>query len=603
MTLENAPPEERMSGPTWSRPRTWQVALAVLTAFLTIGLSYPWGYTLINWMLVGKADGRMLAVFAGVLGLVMILASLLAAMPSITPYRGAIGRAAILLFTIANVVIVYLRVDARPPMPLVIAIYAIGNLWVVWLALFALWPLRISRKIVALAVLVGIEISFTRLFRVEGLTGDANVEIAWRRAPTVLDESKKLPTSESSNTVFEEVTWTETPQDFPQYLGPHRNGVLAGPPLARDWSASPPKLLWKQQVGAGWGAFAVVGDFAVTQEQRGELESVVCYETATGKERWIHADKENFDSSLGGPGPRATPTIHQGRVYTMGPKGLLNCLDGSTGKTIWSVRVLENPASDNIAHGVCGSPMILDNKVIVSPTSPDGLSLAAYSMEDGSPLWKKGKPGTRGSYGSPMLASLGGTPQVLLFNGHGVAGHDAQTGEVLWFSPLENNYNTNCSQPIVLAGNPDRVFASTGYGAGAKLFAVSKESDNKWGVEEIWSSKGLKCKFTSPVIIGDYAYGLDEGILACLDLKAGKQKWKRGRYGHGQVLLVGDLLLVLSEKGEMVLVEPKPEKLIELGKFAAIEGKTWNTIALAGNRLLVRNDHEAACYELPLATQ
>lgn len=582
------------------RPTLGQVGLASVTALLTIGMSYPWGYTLINGMLVGQPNGRMLAIFVAVLFIVMFLATILSLLPPLQPYRWRIGWISLLLFSAANGVMVYFRVVSEPPMFVVIVLYVLGNLWVVWLALFPIWPIRFSWRVALLLLLIGTQVTFTRLFRIEGLTGDANVDLAWRHSPGIEGASSALRPETARSSVFEPVTWLESPNDFPQFLGPDRTGVIRGPRLARHWTSSPPETLWRKPVGAGWGAFAVVGDFAVTQEQRGDAEAVVCYELKTGRECWIHSDPGNFDSSLGGPGPRATPTIRQGRIYSVGPTGLLNCLDGANGKQIWSARILENPATDNISHGVCGSPLVLDDKVIVSPCGPEGVSLAAYSLADGAPLWRKGQPGIRASYASPMAVEIGGTQQILLFNGHGVAGHDAGTGEVLWSVPWENNVNVNCSQPILLPGTPDRVFVSTGYGTGSKLFTVEKTSEGQWITRDVWRSRGLKCKFTSPVIVGDFAYGLDDGILACLDLKTGKQTWKRGRYGHGQILLVGDLLLVLTEKGEMVLVEPKPEKLDELGSFPALTGKTWNTIALSGNRLLVRNDHEAACFHLPV---
>jgi outer membrane protein assembly factor BamB len=199
-----------------------------------------------------------------------------------------------------------------------------------------------------------------------------------------------------------------------------------------------------------------------------------------------------------------------------------------------------------------------------------------------------------------MLAELAGVQQLLWYSGQGISGHDVENGRVLWSFPWTNSEQVICSQPIPQAGGKDQVFASNGYGKGSALVRVNQSANGSWSVEPIWQSRYMKTKFTSPILYQGYVYGLDDGILACLDLKNGKLRWKGGRYGHGQILLAGDLLLVLAENGIVVLVDPSPEALHQLGQFQALSGKTWSNPALAGKYLLVRNDHEAACYELPL---
>src|SRR5262249_17922522 len=148
--------------------------------------------------------------------------------------------------------------------------------------------------------------------------------------------------------------------------------------LARDWSKVPPRPLWRKEVGPGWSAFAVVGDYAITQEQRGAQEIVACYRVSDGEQIWTHEDAARFDSSMGGIGPRATPTIADGKVYTVGATGILNALDGETGELLWSVDILKDNDGHNIDHGVCGSPLVLGDRVVVSPTGAKNSSLAAY---------------------------------------------------------------------------------------------------------------------------------------------------------------------------------------------------------------------------------
>jgi outer membrane protein assembly factor BamB len=235
--------------------------------------------------------------------------------------------------------------------------------------------------------------------------------------------------------------------------------------------------------------------------------------------------------------------------------------------------------------------------VIVSPTGSGGPSLAAYDRESGKRVWTGGTDQT--SYSSPLLAELHGVPQVLLFTSAGVDSHDPGTGRVLWSFPW-NNGRVNCSEPVPNAGGPGRVFVSTEYDKGSGLFQVERSAAGQWSVREIWQTRKMQTKLTTAVVYQGHVYGLDKGILACLDLKSGRRLWKEGRYEHGQVLLAGDLLLVQAEVGEVVLVAPSPDGLRELGRLPALSSKTWNNLALARGRLLVRNDREAACYELPL---
>jgi outer membrane protein assembly factor BamB len=261
------------------------------------------------------------------------------------------------------------------------------------------------------------------------------------------------------------------------------------------------------------------------------------------------------------------------------------------------VDILADNGATNVMHGVCASPLVDGDRVIVCPTGSGGPSLAAYDRTTGKRLWATGTD--RASYASPLIAELDGVRQILLATSAGVTGHDAADGRVLWSFEWTNGEKINAAQPIAPAGRPNGVFLATGYGKGAALFTLTRSSDGSRATEPVWESSAMKAKFMTPVLYRGFVYGLDDGILACLDVKTGKRRWKDGRYGHGQILLAGDRLIVQTEKGDVVMVEPSPERLIEHGRIAALAGKTWNNPALAGRRLLVRNDREAACYELP----
>ena len=398
---------------------------------------------------------------------------------------------------------------------------------------------------------------------------------------------------------------------FPQFLGPNRDCKIPGPNLATDWDAAPPKKLWRQPIGAAWSGFAVAAQHAVTQEQRGENEAVVCYDLQSGAVLWIHTDSGQYKTAIAGEGPRATPTVHNGKVYTLGATGVLNCLELTTGKPVWQRHIAIDAGLDLDAPvdqsglssnrnkakewGYASSPLIVDDKVVVSAGGENGKSLFAYDTAGGEPVWSGGN--SRAGYSSARLAKLHGETQILIFNQDGLAAHSPNNGSVTWRFDWSAPY-PHVSMPLSLPGN--KVLLSLGYGKGSKLLQVDFV-DGVFSATELWKSIRMKAKFTNLVFHDDHIFGLDDGMFACIDAERGRRKWKDGRYGHGQILLRGSHILVMAENGDVVLLETNPEKQVELTKFAALDGKTWNPPSLAGEYLLVRNHREAACYKLPLA--
>ena len=468
-------------------------------------------------------------------------------------------------------------------------------LLILWLLFLS--GLRLRIRLTSFALVVVTVTLLATLFRVRGITGDFVPLLTWRWAPNA-DETLEIKPQVNPDgwAIKPDLQPSTSPYYYPQFLGPQRNATLHGIKLARDWSTRPPKSVWRQPIGAGWSAFAVVEEFAVTQEQRGSKEMVVCYDLKTGQVKWTHSDNGRYESVIAGDGPRATPTINRGRVYTMGATGVLNCLALSTGKRIWTKNILQDNHSKNPEWGKSCSPLVIENLVIVSAGGTNGSSLVAYHTNTGEVVWCGGND--RSGYSSPLITTLAGVRQILILNRASVAAHNPSTGQILWQHPWPNE-QPNVAQPVPLPS--DRVFVSSGYGVGCKLFEIKYSKDGGLSPILVWETPRLKAKFTNVVYQDGYIYGLDDGILVCLDITNGQRRWKRGRYGHGQIILVDDLLLVQTEKGDIVLVEANPEAHKELSRFSALKGKTWNNHALAGPYLLVRNDQEAACYKLPLA--
>lgn len=472
------------------------------------------------------------------------------------------------------------------------------------LMLLAFWAIFFTglpgrTRAVLLTTGIGLIVAFFSVVRIEGVSGDMRPAFAWRWRPSA-DHNLVAGISAEGKPVDSTVDLTQTTDhDFPQFLGPNRDGKLDGPRLASNWQTQQPKKMWRQPIGAGWSAFAVVGPYAITQEQRGDRELVTCYELLTGKLLWAHADPGRFSEVIAGDGPRSTPTIADARVYTLGASGRLNCLDGATGEKIWTHDILAENNAPNVEWGKSCSPAIVDELVVVSAGGPDGRSLVAYHKTTGDEMWHGGDDPS--SYSSPVVATLAGVRQILIVNHHALAAHDPANGRVLWRYPWEGS-QPKVAQPIPVGDG--QVLIASGYGIGSMLLDVEKQDDGELTVRQAWKTHNLKLKpkFTNPVLQDGFVYGLDDGrSLVCLELADGKRRWQGGHYGHGQLLLVGDLLLVQAESGEVALVEASPKRYRELCSFSAIEGKSWNSPALAGRYLLVRNSEEAACYELPLA--
>jgi outer membrane protein assembly factor BamB len=384
---------------------------------------------------------------------------------------------------------------------------------------------------------------------------------------------------------------------WPGFRGGARDSVIHGTKIEPDWSKSPPVQLWRRKIGPGWSSFAVGSDLVYTQEQRGGDETVSCYRLHTGEPVWRHKDGARFTESEGGPGPRGTPTVGNGRVYSLGATGILNALDAATGAALWSRNAVTDTGAKVPPWGIASSPLLVDDLLVVAASG----RLAAYEVATGKPRWFAQTGG--GGYSSPHLMTIGGVAQILLVSSSGATSVSPSDGKQLWQHPLESG--PRIVQPAVMADG-DVLMTAGGEGMGGegvRRVAVA-HGPSGWSARERWTSRDLKPNFNDLVVHKGYAYGFDGSILACVDLENGKRRWKGGRYGNGQLVLLADedLLLVLSEEGELALVKATPDQFTEVARFRAIEGKTWNHPVLAGDVLLVRNGEEMAAFRLTLAS-
>jgi len=426
------------------------------------------------------------------------------------------------------------------------------------------------------------------MLRVTGVSGDLLpiFEFRWKSSPAPL-----VPLTAATSTASTPGLASTLVSAFPQFLGPNRDGVIRGIRLAPDWSTNGPVEVWRHPVGAAWSGFAVVDGIAYTQEQAEGDELVTAYDLLSGKRLWEHRDAGRYSNTIAGEGPRSTPTVDGDRVYTLGATGTLNCLDRKSGSRIWGLSLTKIAACGVPEWGFTSAPLIAGGRVIVLAGGTS--AVWAFNAEDGNLAWSSVSHGA--NYGAVSLLDLAGQRQLVHFGSRSVVGLDPADGGERWKHPFGTGMPL-VAQPVVIGTN--RLVVSAGYGVGAELIEIGASN----AVRSVWTTKRLKAKFANPVRIGDMIVGLDDGILAAIELKDGNQLWKEGRHGHGQGLLVGDLLLLMAESGEILLLQPKPDGPHELARLRVFDAKTWNPIALAGDLLLVRNDREAACLRLPLAS-
>ncbi|MCC9609448.1 PQQ-binding-like beta-propeller repeat protein [Blastopirellula sp. JC732] len=450
------------------------------------------------------------------------------------------------------------------------------------------------------AALVAVMVTTTVLvlcLRMEGVRGTITADFAPRWSPTT-EETLLANQKETSQTQAapDAESLTAATSFWPGFRGPQRDGVVRGVTFATDWDKEPPKELWRRSVGPGWSSFCVIGQQIVTQEQRGEEELVTCYDASTGEPVWQYAIETRFEEPLAGPGPRATPTFHNGKLFTQGGSGYVSCINAADGAEVWQRDLVEDLNAKTPEWGFSGSPLVVGNLVIAfaGDQSKADKSVVAYDAETGDLKWTAGKG--KHSYCSPHLAKLGGVDQVIMISDWGVQGIAPADGKILWENEWDIEPGNRVVQPQIVA---DSVYVGTGLGMGTRKLDI-KHAAEAWSATEEWTSRNLKPYFNDFVQLDGHFYGFDDRIFTCIDVATGDRIWKGGRYGHGQTLLVEDakVLIVVSEDGELALVQATPEGHEEITKFRVFANKTWNHPVVADGKLFLRNGEEMACFEL-----
>ena len=444
------------------------------------------------------------------------------------------------------------------------------------------------RRVTMVATIL-LSTGFWVFLRTDGMDAEIHHDFAWRWAKTAEEKLitqargtiQKMPLDSAA--MASEAEW-------PGFRGRNRDGIIHGVRINTDWKKSPPVEMWRRPIGPGCSSFAVHGNLLFTQEQRGEYEMVNCYNLKTGEPVWMHSDSARFWDSHAGAGPRSTPTLSGGRIYTLGGTGILNVLNAANGTVIWSRNAASDAKVKVLPWGFTSSPLVVGNIVIVALSG----KLAAYDIAAGKPVWFG--PDGGNSYSSPQLLMIDGMQQVILMSQSGALSVEPASGKQLWKYawPVEDRI----LQPAFLS---EGELLLAGEYNSIRRIKISHAQGN-WSVKELWESAEMKLNFNDIVIHKGYAYGFDGPRLACTDIKDGKCKWRGNPY-RGWLLLLADQdeLLMLTEKGELALVEANPLHFKELARVPALKGKTWNHPVLVGDIMVVRNNREMAAYRLELA--
>ncbi len=494
-----------------------------------------------------------------------------------------------------------------------------------------------------------IAMSITLLLRAHGIKGDFTFELVsrWSSDAGLDSDNASVAAPTKAQTVGASIDSAVANAEWPSFRGADRMGHTKAPKLATDWNTNPPKLLWKKPIGAGWSSFVVAGPYAFTQEQRGPNEVVVCYEVATGNEVWIQQRAARFEEEMGGPGPRATPTLADGAVFTVSASGVLQRLKASTGEVVWQQDFKKLADREPPMWGYASSPLVTHSlKNLIIATSPETVvtlkasgelkvqgpnkvdiiqeeakapapaggvasqanviifaggagdkGVMAFDAATGKPRWSVACGPE--SYSSPQLSKVLGEEMVLMLTNDGLLLIDPASGKVrLNYEWKFQGYRA--LQPTFIGD--DVVLLPTPMSEGTRAIRLTKKGE-QLAAEELWTSKNMKTDFTELLTHKGYLYGIDGSMFSCVDLKTGNRVWKDGRYGKGEAVLLesSDQILITAEDGRVVLLQADPTGHKELAFIKALSGKTWNHPVVVGNKLLVRNGSEAACYALPVA--
>jgi outer membrane protein assembly factor BamB len=373
--------------------------------------------------------------------------------------------------------------------------------------------------------------------------------------------------------------------DWPQFRGSEQNGISTEKGMLHRWPTGGPEQLWKTELGSGYSGLTVVGDRLYTMFGRGGKTFIGCFDVASGKEIWtFNAGREWKDGQ--GNGPRSTPTVDGDVLYAVTAHGVLYALGAAEGAELWRHDLVKDYKAKLPRWGMSGSPVVVGSLLLMEVGGPEAL-MVAFDKKNGKEAWRSrtGKAG----YSTPYLITTDGVRQAIFFTGEKLYSVAPDTGKVYWQKPWKTSWDVNAAMPIFIG--PDRLFVSSGYDTGAALLRISGDA-RSMKADEIWVNREMKNQFSSSIYHDGHIYGFDNKNIKCIDTKTGEMRWRERDLGHGSLMLADGHLIVLGNKGQLVLIEASPEAYREKGRVQIFNGKTWTVPTLSGGRLFVRDENE-----------
>lgn len=381
--------------------------------------------------------------------------------------------------------------------------------------------------------------------------------------------------------------------EWPQWLGPNRDGISRETGLRKSWAETGPKVAWRTPLGEGYSGISIAQGRVYTLYSDGYDEFVVCLDAKSGKQIWrVRSDSTFKDTN--GNGPRSTPTIHGEIVYALGGRGQLLALQAKSGKKVWQHDLKKEFNSSGPSDGgFASSPLVEGEMLLVEAGGGNGNAFVAFNKKDGKVIWKAESDSA--AFASPVAITVNGVRQIIFFSAEGAVAVAPATGKVYWRLPWKTSYNVNAATPLFIP--PDKIFISSGYDVGATLLRITAENGSA-SIEEIWKSKAMQNIYTSSILRGDYLYGFDKGTLKCIELLTGEEKWKQRGFGVGTLIFADGHLIVLGDKGKLALVEATPAAYTEKSAAEVLTGRCITVPALAEGKLYLRNTQELVCLDL-----
>jgi len=384
--------------------------------------------------------------------------------------------------------------------------------------------------------------------------------------------------------------------DWPQWRGLHRDGISAETGLIKGWDADGPKVLFRLPAGDGYSGVVVSSFRLITMlsDAQSPDEFVVCHSLKMKNKRevWRTRIDSRFNNQFG-DGPRATPSVDGKFVFALSAKGKLAALDVRDGLMLWSHDLQREYGARVPRWGVSTSPLVFEDKVLVDVGGRKGFGFVAFDKESGKVLWKT--PTELPGYSAPIAVTINGQEQILCLTGNALISVDPRTGRKYWDFPWKTDYDVNAATPVFIA--PDKVFVSSGYGTGGAVLRI-KTQGGASNRELVWKSKVMRNHFSSSILVDGHLFGFDQGTLKCIDVKTQETRWATRGLGKGSLIFADGQLIVLGEKGRLLLVEANTSKYVEHARAQVLKGRCWTMPTLSNGILYLRNQKEIVAIDL-----